>query len=355
MQRWEPPLWFDRLAGIGWRTIAIASTVALLVFGLLGLSVVIVPILLALLFACGLSPVANALRRIGASDLIAALISVLVLLAAISAVAWLTVRAVVDQWDEISLLLHRAGLKLADAAADDGIDATTAENLRADLSATIGQVADVLIAGVLRLVPTVAGVVASLVLSLFITYSFLKDGPAMWAWIIDRFGSARSLVEHTGERVWGVLSGFVLGQTAIAAIDATLIAVGARLLGVPQPMAIFVLTLFGAYVPFIGAFLSGMVAVLLAIGDADLATGAAMLLVVLVVQAIEGNFLQPWIQGRALNLHPLVIALAVALGGAFAGILGVLLAVPLAAAAFVTLAELKAAGLFGPAPAPEQP
>ena len=121
------------------------------------------------------------------------------------------------------------------------------------------------------------------------------------------------------------------------------------LLGVPEPLAIFMLTFFGAYIPFIGAFLSGLLAVMLAIGDSGLRTGVAMLAIVIGVQVLEGNVLQPWIQGRAVKLHPLVIALSVTAGGAIAGFLGVLLAVPLTATGVVALSELRAAGLLGPA------
>ncbi len=146
------------------------------------------------------------------------------------------------------------------------------------------------------------------------------------------------------------LTGFIVGQTAIAAVDATLIGLGAVVLGVPNAGAVFMLTLFGAYIPFIGAFLSGLLAVLMALGDSGLGGGIAMLAVVIVVQVLEGNVLQPWIQGRAVRLHPLVIALSVTAGGALAGFLGVFLAVPVTAAAVVTLSELRAAGLVGPAP-----
>jgi predicted PurR-regulated permease PerM len=72
-----------------------------------------------------------------------------------------------------------------------------------------------------------------------------------------------------------------------------------------------------------------------------------MLVVVLAVQVFEGNVLQPWIQSRAVRLHPLVVALSVVAGGALAGFLGVFLAVPVTASGFVALDELRKAGLFG--------
>ncbi len=126
-----------------------------------------------------------------------------------------------------------------------------------------------------------------------------------------------------------------------------MIALGALALGVPEVGAILVITFFGAYIPYIGAMIAGFVAVMLAVADGGISKGVIMLTIVLLVQLIEGNILQPWIQGRAVKLHPLVVALAVTAGGALAGFLGVFLAVPVAAAGVVALSELRAAGVLG--------
>jgi predicted PurR-regulated permease PerM len=172
----------------------------------------------------------------------------------------------------------------------------------------------------------------------------------MWRWIVATFDTSDGLVDRVGQRVWPVLTSYILGQTAIAAIDATLITLGAVVLGVPEVGAIFVITFVGAYIPFIGATVAGFVAVMLAIADGGIAKGVTMLAIVLGVQLLEGNVLQPWIQSRAVRLHPLVIALAITAGGALAGFLGVFLAVPVTAAGFVALSELRAAGVLGHVP-----
>ena len=172
----------------------------------------------------------------------------------------------------------------------------------------------------------------------------------MWRWILGRMGESAALTDRVGRRAWTALTGFIVGQTIIALADATLIGLGALLLGVPNVGAIFMLTLFGVYIPFIGAFLSGLLAVMLALGDSGMRAGVIMLIVVLAVQVLEGNVLQPWIQGRAVRLHPLVVALSVTAGAALAGFLGVFLAVPVTAAGFVMLSELRQAGILGPAP-----
>jgi predicted PurR-regulated permease PerM len=349
MSRWSPPLWYDRISGVAWRFIVAVAALSLLVSGIVAMSTVVLPVVLGLLFACALTPVARRLRRAGLSSGLSAFAALQVLIVALVAVCWLTLDAVVDQWPHINELLDSAQSTLEDWAADRGLDETTAASVSSQLGNAVGRTLDLLLTGLVHILPTLASLVTTLVLSLLVAFFFLKDGATMWRWITVRTGSGEELTNRIGKRVWTTITGFILGQTAISAIDATFISLGAAILGVPEPLAIFMLTFFGAYIPFIGAFLSGLLAVMLAVGDGGITEGLIMLLIVLAVQVIEGNVLQPWIQGRAVRLHPLVIALSVTAGGAIAGFLGIFLAVPATAAGFVALSELRAAGMAGPA------
>jgi predicted PurR-regulated permease PerM len=139
-----------------------------------------------------------------------------------------------------------------------------------------------------------------------------------------------------------VLDGFVRGTALIAAIDATLIGIGLWLLGVPLAFALAVLVFLGAFIPYLGAFVSGLVAVLVAFADEGWEIGLATLALVLAVQFIEGNFLQPIIQSKTVDLHPAVILLAVAAGASLFGILGAYLAVPVTAVVFAVVSSLRA-------------
>ena len=347
MSRWEPPLWFDRLGGIAWRGVIIIVAGALVVAGIVGLGAVILPVVLGLLFTCVLGPVARWLGDRGLPPAAAAGLAVLALLVALVGVVWLTIDAVVDQWSEIESLIEVGRNTLAEAVDDTGISTEAVETLEHATSDAVGSIVDLLFRGALQILPTVVGLITSVVLSLLVAFFFVKDGASMWRWIVARFDTRDAIVDRVGRRVWPVLTGFIIGQTAIATIDATLIAIGALVLGVPEVAAILVITFFGAYIPFIGATIAGFVAVMLAIAEGGISRGVAMLAVVLIVQLIEGNLLQPWIQGRAVKLHPLVVALAVTAGGALAGFLGIFLAVPATAAGVLALSELRAAGVLG--------
>jgi putative heme transporter len=152
---------------------------------------------------------------------------------------------------------------------------------------------------------------------------------------------SRLRIDRAGQRAWAVLGGFVRGTVLIAAIDAVLIGIGLWILGVPLAFALSVLIFLGAFVPFVGATITGLIAVLVAFADGGLTIALIALGIVFGVQFIEGNFLQPIIQSRTVDLHPAVILLAVAAGGSLFGILGAYLAVPVTAVVFAVLTALE--------------
>lgn len=131
------------------------------------------------------------------------------------------------------------------------------------------------------------------------------------------------------------------GTTLIALIDAVCITVGLLLLSVPGALGLGALVFVGAYIPYLGAFISGALAVLVALADRGFVVALWVLGVVLAVQVLEGHVLQPLIQSRTVQMHPAAILLALTAGASVAGIVGLLLAVPLTAAAFGIVHELR--------------
>ena len=140
--------------------------------------------------------------------------------------------------------------------------------------------------------------------------------------------------EHTAEvmgRAWGTLGGFIRTQTLVAFIDAVIIGTGLAIIGVPLAVPLAVVTFFGGYIPIIGAFISGALAVLVTLVTNSPSDALIAMLIVLAVQQLEGNVLSPYLQGKNLNLHAAVVLLSVTAGGTLFGITGAFLAVPVAA------------------------
>lgn len=174
--------------------------------------------------------------------------------------------------------------------------------------------------------------VAGIFITLFALFFFLYDGPRIWTWIVRLFPRvARPRVASSGQIAWDHLSAFVRATIIVALVDAVGIAVGAAILKVPFAFAIGVLVFLFAFIPIVGALLSGAVAVLLALVSQGFGVAVIMLAVVIGVQQLESHVLQPLLLGKAVSVHPLAVILAIAAGSQIAGIVGALAAVPFAA------------------------
>jgi len=176
-------------------------------------------------------------------------------------------------------------------------------------------------------------IVAGFFIVLFATYFFLADGSRIWAWVVRLFPrAARVRTDESGKVAWQSLTAFVRATVIIAFADAVGIVIVALVLDVPFATAIGVLVFLGAFIPMVGATLSGSVAVLVALVAQGPVVALLMLGGVILVQQLEAHVLQPFLTGRFVSLHPLGVIVAIAMGVLLAGITGALLAVPLVAA-----------------------
>ena len=147
-------------------------------------------------------------------------------------------------------------------------------------------------------------------------------------------------MDHIGEilnRSWKTLGGFIRTQGIVSAIDATFIGLGMVVLGVPLAGPLAIITFMGGFIPIVGAFVSGFLAIAVAIIGVNLKAGIILFIIVLVVQQLEGNVLSPLLQSNAMNLHPVIVLLVVSAGGTLYSIVGAFLAVPVAAVIAVIL------------------
>jgi predicted PurR-regulated permease PerM len=181
---------------------------------------------------------------------------------------------------------------------------------------------------------TIANGLIDAVLALVLAFLFVKDGYRFLPWMRRQVGAgAGEHLAEVGARAWDRLGGFIRSQAIVGFIDAACIGVGLVIIGVPLALPLAVLTFFGAFIPIVGALTAGALSVLIALVSKGFTTALIVLVLILAVQQIEGNLLQPLVQGKGLGLHAAVIILAVAGGGSVAGIVGAFLAVPVVAVA----------------------
>ncbi|NYH80856.1 putative PurR-regulated permease PerM [Actinopolyspora biskrensis] len=184
--------------------------------------------------------------------------------------------------------------------------------------------------GVMSTVFTLGSLLTGALLVVFSLVFFLYEGERMWSRTCGVLPERhRERVAGAGRDVFRSLVAYTRATTVVAIADATGIGVGLFVLGVPLAGPLTALVFLGGFLPILGALVSGIVAVLITLVSKGLITAAVVLAIVVVVQQLEGNVLQPWLVGDAARVHPLIVVLAVTAGGLVAGVVGALLAVPL--------------------------
>ncbi|MFF4548288.1 AI-2E family transporter [Streptomyces sp. NPDC001435] len=299
----------------------------------------VTPVLLALLGTALLGPLYRRLVRAGVQRSLAAGLTCVAVVAVIGGAVYIVVAALIDTGGQIISSLRAAARSVAEhfGAAGTSLD-DLAENAKNLLAKFGGTAASNVISGV----SVVGESIAMAVLALLLVFFFLRDShrAAESLRSLAPRGTGDTL-EAMARRAFAAVEGFMRGTTVIALIDATCITIGLLILQVPGAPGLGALVFVGAYIPYLGAFLSGAVAVLVALADRGFVIALWALGVVVAVQVLEGHVLQPVIQSRTVQMHPAVVMLAITAGASVAGIVGMLLAVPLTAAAFGVVHELR--------------
>ncbi|MFF7967342.1 AI-2E family transporter [Streptomyces sp. NPDC007903] len=316
-------------AGIGWVGIRLCGE----------LRTAVTPVLLALLGTALLGPLYRWLLKMKLNASLAAALTCVAVVAVVGGAVYIVVAALVDTGDEIVASLREAAKAIARhfGAAGTGLD-----DLAGNARELLGKFGGTAVSNVISGVSVVGETIAIAVLALLLVFFFLRDSQRALR-SLRGFAPAGTadVVEAMARRAFEAVEGFMRGTTIIALIDAVCITVGLLILRVPGAVGLGALVFVAAYIPYLGAFLSGAVAVLVALADRGFVIALWALGVVLAVQVLEGHVLQPAIQSRTVQMHPAVVMLTITAGASVAGILGMLLAVPLTAAVFGIVQELR--------------
>jgi predicted PurR-regulated permease PerM len=296
---------------------------------------IVLPVLLGLIIATVLEPPATWLRMHRVPPLLAAVIVLLVALGLVGGVIAVIAPQVVAQVPQLV-----AGASAGLGAVQGWLSQTFGlgqTQIGAVVQGAVSQLQSQAtnIAGtVLTGLTTIASGVIDMVLALVLAFLFVKDGYRFLPWMRRQVGStAGGHLAEVGARAWDRLGGFIRSQAIVGFIDALCIGVGLVVLGVPLALPLAVLTFFGAFIPIVGALTAGILSALIALVSNGFTNALLVVVLILAVQQIEGNLLQPLVQGRGLGLHAAVIILAVTGGSSVAGIVGAFLAVPVVAVA----------------------
>lgn len=332
-------------AAWSWRVLLIVAGVGV-VWWLLGhVTTVLISVLLAALIAGPLSPAVRWLRARHFPSALAAITVELGLILVVLGLLVLSGQQIIVGFAQLSDKAVAGFQKLLGMLEDSPLKLTTDSMSQwfSELGNTLQENSNAILSGAMTFGSTAGSILTGTILMLFVLLFFLFDGENIWLFLVKLFPRrARAAVNGAGRRGWISLAQYVRIQVFVAFVDALGIGLGAFLLGVPLALPIGVLVFLASFIPIVGAVVTGAVAVLVALVAVSPGIALAMLGVVLLVQQIESNILQPLIMGKAVSLHPVAVLLAVATGSMLFGIVGALFAVPVMAFANTIVRYLAA-------------
>ena len=331
--------WGIRIAAAwSWRVIIILLFVGVLIWLLSHISLLLIPLLVAALLSTLLRPLHNLFVKWRFPRVVAAITTLLVLIGFVTALLYLVGQQLFSGFAEMATQVEEGLFELVaiaeQTAAGFGVEIST-DQINQGLEEGLTYLqdnSDAILGGAMSIGSTAGNILVGLVLALFTLVFFLADGRKIWDFLVFFApGKHRPAIHGAGRRGWTALGSYMRIQVFVAAVDAVGIGVGAWILGVPLALPVAVLVFLGSFVPVVGAVATGAVAIILALVANGFVNALLMLGVVLLVQQIESNILQPIVMGKAVKLHPLAVILAVTAGTTLLGIVGALFAVPVLA------------------------
>jgi predicted PurR-regulated permease PerM len=324
-------------AAWSWRTVVVVAALYLVLRAAAYLTVVIVPVFVALLLAALLQPGATALRRHGWPSALAALTMLVVGLGVVAGIVTLVVEQFAAGYDDLADQVDQGLTQVQDFAVRTfPISQNQINDAVTSAQDALVTNRSLLTTGALSTAATVSEVFTGALLTLFTLFFFLMDGRQVWLWVVGLAPvNSQAFLDEAARRSWRTLISYVRATVVVAAFDAVFIGVGLLFLGTPLVVPLAALVFLGAFVPIIGSFLAGTVSVLVTLVAVGPVRALVALGIIVVIMQLEGHVMQPLLMGRAVSVHPLAVVLGIAGGLLVGGIFGALIAVPVIACANV--------------------
>jgi putative heme transporter len=337
------PRWLRDLGRTAWLLVGVFVLLAGLTW-LLGATYTIVgPIIAAGIVATVASPLVHGLQRHGVPRVVGAVIVLLLGIVIAVGIVIVVLGGIRAQQDSISGNVSDAVDKLGKWLSDLGVDDSGVSSAKDNVSSTTPEVISTLTKGVISGIKGLASLAFALSFAGLGLFFLLKDGPSLRRWIDGHLGVPQTVAQTITGGILRSLRGYFLGVTIVAVFNGVVVGIGALILGVPLAGTIAIVTAVTAYIPYIGAFVSGAFAVLIALGAEGTTTALIMLVIVILANGLLQNIFQPFAMGSALDLHPLAVLIITIGAGCIFGMIGLVLAAPLTSAAVHIMRDLRRA------------
>jgi predicted PurR-regulated permease PerM len=349
----RPPVWLRDLGFMAWFLVGLLALLVGIVW-ILGLTATIVdPVAVGGVVAIVAAPIVGWLQRHHVPRGAGAAIVLVCLIAVVVVVFGLVIGGLVEQSSEIKSTLTDSLSSIESWFNDAGANDTSGS--KADVIAAVSGSGHTFLHGLASGLRSLTSLIFFLTFTAFSVFFLLTGGPGIRRWVDHHLGLPVELASLITGNVMHAMRLYFVGVTAVAAFNALVVGIGALILGVPLAGTIAIVTFVTAYIPYIGAFVSGAFAVLLALGSQGTTTAAIMLVIVIIANGFLQNLFQPLAFGAALDLNPLAVLIVTIAAGALFGMLGMIVAAPLLSATVKISRQLSEARARAAPDRPPQP
>ena len=337
------PHWLRFLGIIGWLVIGVTGAVVVVAWFFSAIASIAVPLAFAVMLGVVFSPLVDFLERVRIPRVVGAVIGLLLVVAIIGGAVWIASSSVVTQWPTIQKQMQSAWLQIGQLAAD----AKVPPQLLAEISTAVKSALPSVAQGVASVVTSgLSGTFALLFgtfLALYMLYLVLADYHKLAEWLGGHVGLPVAVGSGIVDDTASSLRAYFRGSTIIGIANAVVIALGMWALGVPLIFPVAIVTVILGYIPFFGALISGVFAVLIALGSQGMQDAMILLVIVLFAQNVVQMPIQSIVMGDALELHPIVVLITTMIGAIFGGLIGGMLGAPITAVAVRSITRIRAA------------
>jgi len=326
----DTPRWLRSAASVGWRLLVLAGVAYIAAWTVQGLSGVVLPFALGLFVAALAEPAVERLRRVRVPRAVSAFTLLLLLVAAVAGAASLFAWGMTREASTLGTNLTDGWTKVTQGLGT-WLPFVDGEWLRERSLAALQSAGDDM-GEVVKGALTVGTVVSQAGFTLVFAFFFLKDGPGLTRRAIDEVPEdRRPLVRRLAERTWHTMGAYLRGVAMVATFNSLLTGAAMWAIGIPMIGPVMVVTFVGSFVPYAGTAVAMALASLLAVANGGVVDMALIVSAMAAIQAFEGNVLQPYVVGEAVQLHPVAVLFAVTAGAILGGLAGAFLAVPVVA------------------------
>jgi predicted PurR-regulated permease PerM len=337
------PQWLRDIGLMAWLLVGVALFLVGAVWLASLTSVIVIPVIVAAVVAAVASPIVGWLARHRIPRFIGAVLVLLGIIAIGVGTFVVVLAGITSELGSISSHLSDAKDTIAGWLTDVGVDTSTATEAKNAADHGVSESFSALMDGVGSALNTLSSLVFFLAMTTLSLLFLLADGPKIRSWAEGHLGVPLPVARVVSQRTLGALRGYFVGVAIVAGFNALVVTAGALILDVPLVGTIAVVTFFGGFVPYLGAWTAGAFSVLLALGGSGVEAAGGMIFVQLLANSVLQQLVQPFAMGAALGIHPLAVLIVTIAGGALFGAIGLILAAPLVSAIVRISADLARA------------